>query len=171
MNALEALAQRDLVRVPVSGLSRDEMGPYLTRRLRLAGTAPHCLRPPSERRRSRRQRGYPERLTVASATPCWQRRPLGPSRSPRNSSKSLCANSSTPANPPKTRTGPPQPRCSASCSILSAAPTETLRQNGIPPRVASRNGVDSTRGNSERVDIGSLGLGTLRNSRLTVSGS
>jgi len=38
MTALDALAQRVVVRAHVRGLTRDEMGPYLTHRLRLAGT-------------------------------------------------------------------------------------------------------------------------------------
>lgn len=37
MAALDALAQRIVVRANVRGLSRDEMGPYLAHRLRLAG--------------------------------------------------------------------------------------------------------------------------------------
>ena len=38
MAALDALAQRVVVRAHARGLTRDEMGPYLTHRLRLAGT-------------------------------------------------------------------------------------------------------------------------------------
>lgn len=38
MAALDALSQRIVVRANVRGLTRDEMGPYLTHRLRLAGT-------------------------------------------------------------------------------------------------------------------------------------
>lgn len=38
MAALDALAQRIVVRAHARGLTRDEMGPYLTHRLRLAGT-------------------------------------------------------------------------------------------------------------------------------------
>jgi general secretion pathway protein A len=38
MSALDALAQRVVVRANVRGLARDEMGPYLAHRLRLAGT-------------------------------------------------------------------------------------------------------------------------------------
>jgi type II secretory pathway predicted ATPase ExeA len=37
MAALDALAQRVVIRASVRGLSRDEMGPYLVHRLRLAG--------------------------------------------------------------------------------------------------------------------------------------
>ena len=38
MAALDALQQRIVVRAHARGLSRDEMGPYLVHRLRLAGT-------------------------------------------------------------------------------------------------------------------------------------
>ncbi len=38
MAALDALAQRTVVRANVRGLARDEMAPYLAHRLRLAGT-------------------------------------------------------------------------------------------------------------------------------------
>jgi len=45
MAALEALAQRIVVRANVRGLTRDEMGPYLQHRLRLAGCELPLLEP------------------------------------------------------------------------------------------------------------------------------
>lgn len=47
MVALDALAQRIVVRAHVRGLTRDEMGPYLTHRLRLAGTELPLFEPPT----------------------------------------------------------------------------------------------------------------------------
>lgn len=47
MAALDALAQRIVVRAHVRGLARDEMGPYLAHRLRLAGTEVPLFEPPT----------------------------------------------------------------------------------------------------------------------------
>ena len=47
MAALDALAQRVVVRAHVRGLTRDEIGPYLTHRLRLAGTELPLFEPPT----------------------------------------------------------------------------------------------------------------------------
>jgi len=47
MAALDALAQRIVVRANVRGLTRDEMGPYLAHRLRLAGTELPLFEPPT----------------------------------------------------------------------------------------------------------------------------
>lgn len=45
--ALDALSQRIVVRAHVRGLSRDEVGPYITHRLRLAGTELPLFEPPA----------------------------------------------------------------------------------------------------------------------------
>lgn len=47
MAALDALAQRIVVRAHVRGLTRDEMGPYLMHRLRLAGSEVPLFEPPT----------------------------------------------------------------------------------------------------------------------------
>jgi general secretion pathway protein A len=47
MAALDALAQRIVVRAHARGLARDEMGPYLLHRLRLAGTELPLFEPPT----------------------------------------------------------------------------------------------------------------------------
>jgi hypothetical protein len=47
MAALDALAQRIVVRATVRGLTREEMGPYLAHRLRLAGTELPLFEPPT----------------------------------------------------------------------------------------------------------------------------
>ena len=47
MAALDALAQRIVVRANVRGLARDEMGAYLAHRLRLAGTELPLFEPPT----------------------------------------------------------------------------------------------------------------------------
>jgi general secretion pathway protein A len=47
MAALDALSQRIVVRANVRGLTRDEMGPYLTHRLRLAGCELPLFDPPA----------------------------------------------------------------------------------------------------------------------------
>lgn len=47
MAALDALAQRIVVRAHVRGLARDEMGAYLAHRLRLAGTEVPLFEPPT----------------------------------------------------------------------------------------------------------------------------
>ena len=47
MAALDALAQRIVVRANVRGIARDEMGAYLTHRLRLAGTELPLFEPPT----------------------------------------------------------------------------------------------------------------------------
>ncbi len=47
MASLDALAQRIVVRAHVRGLARDEMGPYLMHRLRLAGTELPLFEPPT----------------------------------------------------------------------------------------------------------------------------
>jgi type II secretory pathway predicted ATPase ExeA len=47
MAALDALAQRIVVRANVRGLAREEMGPYLAHRLRLAGTELPLFEPPT----------------------------------------------------------------------------------------------------------------------------
>jgi type II secretory pathway predicted ATPase ExeA len=47
MAALDALAQRIVVRAHVRGLARDEMGPYLAHRLRLAGCELPVFEPPT----------------------------------------------------------------------------------------------------------------------------
>ena len=46
MAALDTLAQRIVVRTNVRGLVREEMGPYLVHRLRLAGTEVPLFEPP-----------------------------------------------------------------------------------------------------------------------------
>ena len=47
MAALDALSQRIVVRANVRGLARDEMGPYLAHRLRLAGCELPLFEPPA----------------------------------------------------------------------------------------------------------------------------
>lgn len=47
MAALDALSQRIVVRANVRGLQRDEMGPYLAHRLRLAGSELPLFEPPA----------------------------------------------------------------------------------------------------------------------------
>jgi general secretion pathway protein A len=47
MAALDALAQRIVVRANVRGLARDEMGPYLAHRLKLAGSELPLFEPPT----------------------------------------------------------------------------------------------------------------------------
>jgi type II secretory pathway predicted ATPase ExeA len=47
MAALDALAQRIVVRAHVRGLTRDELGPYLVHRLRLAGSELPLFEPPT----------------------------------------------------------------------------------------------------------------------------
>jgi type II secretory pathway predicted ATPase ExeA len=61
MAALDALAQRIVVRAHVRGLTREEMAPYLAHRLRLAGTELPLFEPPTVEAIYQASNGLPRR--------------------------------------------------------------------------------------------------------------
>jgi general secretion pathway protein A len=64
MAALDALAQRIVVRATVRGLTREEMGPYLAHRLRLAGTELPLFEPPTVEAIYQASSGLPRKANV-----------------------------------------------------------------------------------------------------------
>lgn len=66
MAAHEALAQRIVVRAHVAGLSRDEIGPYLTHLLRLAGTELELFEPAAQEALFQASSGLLRKLNLLS---------------------------------------------------------------------------------------------------------
>lgn len=64
MAAHEALSQRIVVRAHVTGLSRDEIGPYLTHLLRLAGTELDLFDPAAQEALFQASSGLPRKLNL-----------------------------------------------------------------------------------------------------------
>jgi type II secretory pathway predicted ATPase ExeA len=60
----EALSQRIVVRAHVPGLGRDEIGPYLTHLLRLAGTELHLFEPAAQEALFQASSGLPRKLNL-----------------------------------------------------------------------------------------------------------
>ena len=64
MAAHEALSQRIVVRAHVTGLSREEIGPYLTHLLRLAGTELDLFEPAAQEALFQASSGLPRKLNL-----------------------------------------------------------------------------------------------------------
>lgn len=146
MSALEALAQRIVVRAHVRGVTRDEIGPYLEHRLRLAGCELALFEPSTVEAIYQASNALPRKVNLLAhhalfAAAIAKAKSVTTEHVPGRAPGSRVA---APRPSPR-EAGRSQDRAGLSRSVPGSASAETIKQTGRSSRWGSRKSVGASR--------------------------